>query len=200
MDMRDGRSAREKMLASDRYEVPDPELTALANRARDVLRRFNDTSNDEPGERIALLRGLLARFGRSWIESPFRVDYGFNVAIGDESFVNMNCTFLDSHRITIGNRTAIGPGSHIITVGHPIDPLQRHIDRPDDPDLPFRAVCVARPVTIGNDVWLGAGVIVLPGVTIGSGSTIGAGSVVTRSIPERVLAFGKSVPRHPFDR
>lgn len=190
MRHQDIRSARDRMLAGEPYEVPDPELMDLGNRARALLRRFNDTPTDRPADRIATLRELLGRFGRSWIEPPFLVDYGVNITIGDETFINMNCTFLDSHRIVIGNRTAIAPGVQLLTVGHPLHPAERYLDRPDDPDLPFRAVCVAKPVTIGNDVWLGAGVIVLPGVTIGDGTTIGAGSVVTRSIPPHVLAYG----------
>lgn len=43
---------------------------------------------------------------------------------------------------------------------------------------------------IGNNVWLGASVTVLPGVRIGDNSKIGAGSVVTKDIPENVIAFG----------
>ena len=186
----DTRSEREKMLAGDYYHSPDPELVALGNRTRALLRRFNDTPRDLGAERIAILRDTFGRFGRSWIESPFFADYGINIEIGDESFVNLNCTFLDSARIVIGNRTAIGPGAQLNTASHPVDPAKRHIDRPDDPDFPFRAVGFARPIEIGNDVWIGAGVIVLPGVTIGSGTTIGAGSVVTKSIPANAVAVG----------
>lgn len=47
-----------------------------------------------------------------------------------------------------------------------------------------------RPIDIGSDVWVGGGAIILPGVRIGSGAVIGAGSVVTRDVPERVLAVG----------
>jgi len=186
----DTRSELQRMLAGDHYHSPDPGLIAIGNRTRALLRRFNDTPRDFPAERIALLKDTFGRFGRSWIESPFFADYGINIEIGDESFVNLNCTFLDSARIAIGDRTAIGPGVQLITASHPIAPAERHIDRPDDPDVPFRAVGFARPITIGDNVWIGAGAIVLPGVTIGSGTTIGAGSVVTKSIPANAVAVG----------
>ena len=113
-----------------------------------------------------------------------------HIEIGDFSFVNMNCTFLDSARITIGNHVMIATGVQVLTATHPTDPAERHIDFPDDPDFPMRAACLARPIVIGDNVWIGAGAIILPGVTIGAGTTIGAGSVVTRSIPGDVLAAG----------
>ena len=47
-----------------------------------------------------------------------------------------------------------------------------------------------KPIEIGSDVWVGGGALILPGVRIGSRSVIGAGSVVTRDIPEGVLAAG----------
>ena len=43
---------------------------------------------------------------------------------------------------------------------------------------------------IGENVWIGSNSVILPGVRIGKNSVIGAGSVVTKDIPERVLAFG----------
>lgn len=184
------RTEHEKMLAGDLFLSPDPELIAIGNRARQRTLALNATPREQAPERIAILKSLFGRFGRSWIESPFSVDYGVNVEIGDFSFVNMNCTFLDCARITIGNRTAIGPGVHLVTASHPIDPLERTIPYPADREMPFRAVGYAEPIVIGDDVWIGAGAIVLPGVTIGSGAVIGAGSVVTRSIPPNAVAYG----------
>jgi maltose O-acetyltransferase len=137
-----------------------------------------------------VIRELLGGFGRSWIESPFTIDYGVHTTIGDYSYVNVNCIFLDSARIRIGDRVLIGPGVQVITATHPVEAAERTIDYPADPVFPFRAVSLAKPITIGDDVWIGAGAIVLPGVTIGSGTTIGAGSVVTRSVPANVVAAG----------
>jgi maltose O-acetyltransferase len=186
----DGRSAREKMLAGELHLAPDPELIAMGNRARALTREFNAIPREQVEERVAILKQLFGRFGRSWIESPFTVDYGVHVEIGEFSYVNVNCTFLDSARIAIGDRVLIGPGVQLITASHPVEPEARTIDYLADPAFPFRAVSFARPITIGDDVWIGAGAIILPGVTIGSGTTVGAGSVVTRSLPENVVAVG----------
>lgn len=46
------------------------------------------------------------------------------------------------------------------------------------------------PVTIGNDVWIGGNVVINPGVTIGSNVIIGSGAVVTKDIPDGVVAAG----------
>jgi maltose O-acetyltransferase len=78
-----GRTTREQMLAGELHLAPDPELIALGNRARERLRAFNDTPRERAEDRAAILHRLFARFGRSWIESPFSVDYGVHVAIGE---------------------------------------------------------------------------------------------------------------------
>jgi maltose O-acetyltransferase len=186
----DGRSTLAKMLAGERHLAPDPELIAIGNRARARLRTLNALPRERAGERAEVLRDLLGSFGRSWIESPFTVDYGVHTTIGDFSYVNVNCTFLDSAKITIGDRVLIGPGVQLITATHPVKPAERTIDFPSDPEFPFRAVCEAHPIAIGDDAWIGAGAIILPGVTIGAGTTIGAGSVVTRSVPAGVVVAG----------
>ena len=93
--------------------------------------------------------------------------------------LNFNCTLLDSNIITIGDRTLIGPGSHIICTNHALNAEERLQGWFDN-----------RPITIGDKVWIGANVTILPGVTIGDETVIGAGSVVTKDIPARVIAVG----------
>ena len=81
--------------------------------------------------------------------------------------------------VIIGNNVMIGPNVTIITANHPKSPKQRK------ENLEFGA-----KVVIEDDVWIAAGVTICPGVTIGKNSIIGAGSVVTKSIPENVVAYG----------
>ena len=100
-----------------------------------------------------------ARCGaRVKIEPPFRCDYGTNIVIGDDVYMNFNCVVLDCAAVRIGDRVLIAPGVQILAATHPLDVAERRTGRE-----------LARPVTIGDDVWLGAGVIVSPGVTIGAG-------------------------------
>lgn len=171
---------RERMLAGELYNAGDPELTAARDRAKQLCWRYSQMDPTDYGGRTRLLQELLGGLGDdSWIEPPFRCDYGAQISLGEHAFVNCGCVFLDQAAIVIGNYAQIAPGVCLYTVGHPLDPEAR------DTGLEF-----GRPITIQDSVWLGGNVVVLPGVTIGEGTVVAAGSVVTRDLPPRVLAAG----------
>jgi acetyltransferase-like isoleucine patch superfamily enzyme len=88
-------------------------------------------------------------------------------------------TILDIAPVHMGDYVMIGPGTMITTVNHPLSPRKRrqHIGQ-------------AKPVVIGRDVWIGGNCTILPGVTIGNNVVIGSGSVVTKDIPDNVIAAG----------
>jgi maltose O-acetyltransferase len=168
------------MLAGELYLATDPQLVAEDQRAQELLFRFNMTSPNDGGERRALLIELFASFGpRAVLKPSFRCDYGSNISIGEDTFINYDCVFLDCNRITIGREVQIAPRVQIYTATHPLDSATRRSM------LEF-----ALPVEIKDGAWLGGGVIVCPGVTIGENTVVGAGSVVTRDLPPGVLAVG----------
>lgn len=109
-----------------------------------------------------------------WIERPIFIDYGSNIKVGSNVFINYNCSFIDTCTVSIGSRTLIGPNVSFYSGTHPLDPDLRN--GTNGPEL-------GRPITIGEDCWLAGHVIILPGVTVGDGCTIGAGSVVTKVGP-----------------
>lgn len=169
-----------KMLAGELYLATDPQLVAEDRRAQKLLFRFNATRPNAGDERRALLVDLFAAFGAGAVLKPsFRCDYGSNISIGEDSFINYDCVFLDCNRITIGRQVQIAPRVQIYTATHPLDAATRRSQ------LEF-----ALPVAINDGAWLGGGVIVCPGVTIGENTVVGAGSVVTRDLPPGVLAVG----------
>lgn len=173
-------SEREKMLAGELYLGTDPELVAASERARRLLLRFNALDPSAARERDQLLAELLGSIGaRTAIRAPFYCDYGSQITVGPDVFINFNCVFLDCSAITIGAQTQLGPSVQLYTATHPIDAEARTAG-------PERA----EPIAIGSRVWIGGGAIVLPGVSIGDDTVIGAGSVVTRSVPPRVVAAG----------
>jgi maltose O-acetyltransferase len=134
----------------------------------------------DPSDRRKLLLERFAAVGEgAVIRPPFHCDYGFNISLGADVFLNFNCVILDVVKVTIGERTQIGPGVQILAADHPRDPVERASG------LEF-----GRPVGIGRNVWIGAGAIILPGVSIGDEALIGAGSVVTRDVPAAATAFG----------
>lgn len=182
---------REKMLAGEAYQSRDPELLALYHKSRVLLSQFASTRSDDIRAKEDILRSLLGAVGSGvWIESPFFCDYGINIRIGDHCFVNYNCVFLDSNRITIGNNVLIGPAVQLYTASHPLLPEERIVQNDDGNGAGTRYLTKARAISIGDCAWIGGGAIVMPGVTIGAGTTIGAGSVVTRDVPERCFAAG----------
>ena len=171
---------KEKMLAGDLYSGNDPALIAERLHAEALLLRFNISSPADRATRIVLLGELLGHLGDNvTIQPSLRCDYGTNLSIGRNTFVNCDCIFLDCNRITIGEDVQIAPRVQLYTAGHPLDAVIRRSG------LEF-----ALPITIADNVWLGGGVIVCPGITIGENSVVGAGSVVTRDLPPNVLAVG----------
>lgn len=170
---------RDKMLAGELYDPLDPELVAARVRARDLCQALNATRERDDVERRRILAELFGAGGDDvWMQPPFFCDYGANIELGERVFFNFNCTVLDVCRVRIGDFTLFGPAVQIYTPLHPFNAAQR------------RRQEFGKPIDIGSDVWVGGGAIILAGVTIGSRAVIGAGSVVTRDVPEAVLAAG----------
>ncbi len=173
------KSELEKMLAGELYEPLDAELVRRREHARDLCAALNASREGDQELRRGLLQRLLGSGGDSaWIQPPFYCDYGSNLHLGQRVFFNFNCVVLDVCEVHVGDFTLFGPAVQIYTATHPMNAAARRLKE------------LARPIVIGADVWVGGGAIILPGVTIGARSVIGAGSVVTRDVPENVLAAG----------
>ncbi len=178
---------KQKMLAGDLYHCTDPELQADQQTATEWMVRYNAAFASSNADRHALLCQLLASVGDgAIIRPPFHCDYGANIHLGRNVFVNFSCIILDVVDVTIGEGTLIGPAVQILTADHPRDPAIRKAGAE-----------FGRPVKIGCNVWIGGGAIILPGVTIGDDAVIGAGSVVTRDIPAGSIAVGNPARIQP---
>ncbi|WP_299929015.1 DapH/DapD/GlmU-related protein [uncultured Nocardioides sp.] len=129
------------------------------------------------------IRDLLARLtGRPVDDSvtlfpPFHSEFGKNLHLGRDVFINLGCRFQDTGGITIGDGTLIGHGTTLTTLNHAVDPDRRADMQPG-------------PIVIGRKVWIGASVTVVPGVSIGDGAIVGAGSVVTKGVPADAIVAG----------
>jgi len=166
------------MLGGELYWAGDGELVAERLRCQGLVLAFNA----EPDERrrSTLLREMLGEVGdRVTVAPPLFCDYGYNVSLGADVFLNYNTVILDCAPVVIGPHAQVGPAVQIVAADHP-----------RDPDLRVRQLESAAPVEIGANTWIGGGAIVCPGVTIGRDTVIGAGSVVTRDIPAGVVAMG----------
>ena len=157
------------------------ENLAQRKTVHEICRLFNKSPSKGNLKRI---KELCSHCGDGVIiEAGFHCDYGSQIQIGDRTFININCTVLDSPisegAITIGSDCLIGPNVQLLSVTHATNPAQRlHKDN------------FAQPINIGNNVWIGAGAIILAGVNIGDNSVIGAGSVVTKSVEKNTLVAG----------
>ncbi len=171
---------KEKMLSGRLYNPNDKELIAERHFARSIFQKINSIQDDKKKEQNKLFAKLLGQSVKGlWIEPPFYCDYGYNIKVGKNVFMNFNCCILDVMEVKIGNNIMIGPNVQIYTATHPIDAKTR-----------ASWLEYAKPVNIGNDVWIGGGAIICPGVNIGNGAVIGAGSVVTKNVPDNVVFAG----------
>ena len=142
--------------------------------------RYNASLAASAAERRILLRELLLEVGDgAVIRPPFHCDFGYNIRIGSNVFLNFNCVILDVVPVIIGAGTQIGPAVQIYSADHPRDPTIRKTGAE-----------FGRPVSIGQNVWIGGGAIILPGVAIGDDAMIGAGAVVTRDVPQGATVVG----------
>lgn len=163
------------------YDVFEQELTDIKDRTYGLVSGLSRASHFDMEYVMSLVRKIVAKIGQdSYIVPPFRCDYGDHVFIGNNTYINYNCCFLDSAKVTIGDYVYMGPNCNIFTPCHPI----HHELRKE------KVTEYALPVTVGSHSWIGGDVVITPGVTIGENCVIGAGSVVTKDIPDNSIAVG----------
>ena len=147
----------------------------------DGLWAFNQLKPSQIAEKRAYMKEIFAECGENcYVELPFRANWGgHHVHFGNGVYANYNLTLVDDGHIYVGDQVMFGPNVTVATANHPIDPSLRE-----------RGLQYNKDVHIGDNVWIGAGAVIVPGVRIGKNSVIGGGSVVTKDIPENVVAVG----------
>lgn len=172
---------KDKMHTGELYLPGDEEIMKEQLLCLDRLYDFNMTRPTELEKRVAMLQEMFAEIGEGcYIEPPLHTNFGGrHVHFGSHIYANFNLTLVDDTHIYVGDHTMFGPNVTVATAGHPILP-----------ELREQAYQYNAPVHIGKNCWIGAGTVIVPGVTIGDCVVIGAGSVVTRDIPDRVVAVG----------
>ncbi len=173
------KSEFEKMRNSEYANTSDREIHKSLTEGKRLVHKFNQTYCNGPLYREALEELIPNVPASSAICPPFYCDHGHGVIVGENVFINMNCTFLDGAYIRIGDNTLIAPNVQIYTPIHPKNAEARR-----------ESIEAALPVTIGNDCWIGGGVVICPGVIIGDRVIVGAGSVVTKDIPDDSIYAG----------
>ena len=146
---------------------------------RRILQKLNFADRSDFDTLAEIVKELLGKSENAFINPPFYCDYGKNIEVGKNFLANYNCTIIDVAKVKIGDNCQFAPNVSIYTAGHPLHPVARN-------SLYEYGI----EVTVGDNVWIGGNTVIMPGVHIGSNTVIGAGSVVTKDIPDWVVAAG----------
>ena len=171
----------ERMISGLIYDPSDKEIMDMQQPFLDKLWEFNQLKPSDFDKKEQYMKEVFAECGENcYIELPFHANWGgHHVHFGSGIYANSNLTLVDDGHIYIGDKVMFGPNVTIATANHPINP-----------ELRSRALQYNKDVYIGENAWIGAGVIIVPGVRVGKNTVIGAGSVVTKDIPDNVVAVG----------
>lgn len=159
--------------------ISDESVMQQQVNARHLTQQLNTMDRGDFESLQKVVKELLGKSENAWINPPFYCDYGFNIEVGKDFFANYNCTILDVAKVKIGDNVYFAPNVAVYTAGHPIHPVMR-----------ASGYEYGAAVTIGDNVWVGGNSVILPGIHIGSNTVIAAGSVVTKDIPDWVVAGG----------
>lgn len=169
---------KEKMLKGKLYNSSDKELVKEHAEAQRLCLELNKPLTEE--QRVKVAKALLGKCGDSvTLTQGFYCDYGKNIEVGENFYVNYGVCILDVCKVTIGKNCLIAPQVGIYTAAHPIDK-----------DTRISGLEYGKPVTIGDNCWIGGHAVINPGVTLGDNVIVGSGSVVTKSFPSDVIIAG----------
>lgn len=159
--------------------ISDDAVFEEQKKARRLTQKLNTADRSDFSEIASIVKELLGKSEDAFINPPFYCDYGSHIEVGKKFFANYNCTILDVAKVIIGDNCQLAPNVAIYTAGHPVHPDTRN-----------SGYEYGIEVTIGSNVWIGGNTVICPGVHIGDNVVIGAGSVVTKDIPDMVIAAG----------
>ena len=173
-------SGRDDVKIVRRQTPESAAMVASTRRAMAITAALNRLTYDDVAEIRRLFGELIGQpvDDRFLLIPPFYTAGGREIRVGQNVFINQNCTFYDLGGLDIGDDVMIGPNVSIITTGHALDPSRR------------RAVMIGKPIRIERNVWIAAGATVIGGVTIGENTVVAAGAVVTRDVPANMLVGG----------
>lgn len=153
-------------------------MNEMSEEARRVTFRLNSAWHSQ--EEIRALLGEL--FGRPVPDTlrvfpPFYSDFGKNIHVGENVFINACCHFQDHGGVTLGDGCQIGHNVVFATLNHGLEPADRGTTYP-------------APIVLGRNVWVGSNATILQGVTIGDNAVVAAGAVVSRDVPANTIVGG----------
>lgn len=172
----------ERDKAGETISLDDPEypkLFAVILKAIRVTAKINTLVTDDLQKIRDVFSELIGKKvdDTFFLIPPFYSDFGENINIGKNVFVNHACTFMDRGGITLEDNVLIAPKVNLISTNHPLHPSERR-------------ATISHPIVIKKRAWIGAAATIMPGVTIGENSVVAAGAVVTRDVPDNTIVGG----------
>jgi len=169
----------ERLLAGETILPNDSQIGRLREEAFTVKALLNQMNNAvDPEEIMQVLSRILDKeLEDVAVFTPLYINYGKNITIGKNVFINFDCTFLALGGITIQDDVLIGPKVSLITENHPLNPEERK-------------GLTSKPILIKKNAWIGANATILPGVTIGENAVVAAGAVVSKDVPDNIIVGG----------
>lgn len=179
----------DRMVAGKLYNSSSKDIEKQHLRGLAGCERFNRISIRRAKAKQKALERLIpsARGNNLGVFAPFYCEYGVNIHVGKECFVNYNCVFLDVSPITLGDGVWVGANVTLATPNHPLLAEERlNAEYPDG----YHDLEYSEPITLENGCWICSGAIICGGVTVGANSIVAAGAVVTRDVPPNSIVAG----------
>ena len=181
MSAKNNNNIFDRILSGETVSFNDPDYDQLhlqSERAISILVDLNASKT------IVEIRQHLGKLIQSDVDTsttlftPFSINYGKNLKLGKNIFINQNCQILDLGGVTIDDDDVmVGPRVNILSETHPIEPESRK-------------ALTGKPIHIKTGAWIGAGSTILPGVTVGEHAIVAAGAVVSKDVPDRTVVAG----------
>src|SRR5699024_7416904 len=176
----------EKLLAGQDYDYRDPELQKMIRDAKNLISKLNNETEKKIKQTIAQ-KHLAYTCTNITIKGRVGVIYGKYISFGNDDFVNGNCYFQDSNKITFGDRVIIAPDTKFYCGEHLLDATKRFGTRDDGSKY---LITYTQPISVGDDVWIGGNCTIIAGVHIGNNVIVGAGAVVVKDVPDNCVVGG----------
>lgn len=158
------------------------ELFEVLNRQSDEARKITTLLNSQYHPMCEIREIMTKLLGYKVSDTlrvfpPFYTDFGRNIDLGENVFINACCNFQDQGGIKIGDNCLIGHNVVFATLNHDTQPEKRWI-------------CIPKRIELGKNVWIGSNSTILAGVKIGDNSIVAAGSVVTKDVEANSIVGG----------
>lgn len=143
-----------------------------------ILFELNNKYHDESEVRDIFSQLIGVEVEKTFrLRPPFYTDFGKNIKIGKNVFINQCCTFMDRGGIILEDDVLIGPKVNLITTNHPLSSHKRHST-------------ISKPIVIKKNAWIATSATILPGVTVGEHAVVAAGAVVTKDVLAHTVVAG----------